>query len=491
MVTSVAPASRPRPEQPQQPATPPSPVGSPVPAWVTRKRVIIAAVALVLVAALAWYFLHSKQAGATSYRFGAVERGDVQQTVSSTGALSAVKTVQVGTQVSGKVVAEYADFNDHVTQGQLLARIDPTLQEQAVTDAQAQLAKAQAQLAQARDEYNRNQPLFQEKFISASEFGTVKVNLSVAEAQVRSAQVTLDRAKQNLAYTNIYAPINGVVVERNVDVGQTVAASLSAPQLFLIAQDLSQMQILASVDESDISSIKEGQEVKFTVQSYPGRTFTGSVQQVRLQSKTTDNVVSYIAVVTLQNPNGQLLPGMTATVEFVTGSAKNVLTVPNAALRFRPTPEELAASGLPDSAGTITRGGRPGGAGGSTGAARRPQGGGGAAGGPGGQGGFGGGGFGGGQGGAGGPGGPGGANRTRTRTGGPGIIWTVDAAGKLKPIRVRSGLSDGQRTQVMSQDASVKEGLKVIVGSSLATQGAAPSSQSPLTPQRGGGPRGF
>lgn len=483
MVTSVAPASRPRADQPSPASPPPQPVGSPAPQWLTRKRVIVAAVALVVIAALAWYFLHSQSGGATSYRFGAVERGSVQQTVSSTGALSAVKTVQVGTQVSGKVVAEYADFNDHVTQGQLLARIDPTLQEQAVTDAQAQLAKAQAQLAQARDEYNRNQPLYQEKFISASEFSTVQVNLSVAQAQVRSAQVTLDRAKQNLAYTNIYAPINGVVVERNVDVGQTVAASLSAPQLFLIAQDLSQMQILASVDESDISSIKEGQEAKFTVQSYPGRSFTGNVQQVRLQSKTTDNVVSYTVVVSVQNPNGVLLPGMTATVEFVTGSADNVLTVPNAALRFKPSADELKASGLPDTAGTITFGRRPGGAGGagaSTGAARSAQGG---------QGGFGGGqgGFGGGQGR---PGGQGGANRARTRTGGPGIIWTVDAAGKLRPIRVRSGLSDGQRTQISSQDPSVKEGLKVIIGSSLASQAGNAPSTSPLTPQRGG-PRGF
>jgi len=481
MVTSAVPASRPRAEQPQPASPPPKPAGSPIPGWANRSRILIAVAVIVVLAALAWYFLHGKSAGATSYRFGAVTRGDVQQTVSSTGALSAVKTVQVGTQVSGKVVAEYADFNDHVAQGQLLARIDPTLQEQAVTDAQAQLAKAQAQLAQARDEYNRNLPLFQEKFISASEFGTVQVNLSVAQAQVKSAQVTLDRARQNLSYTNIYAPINGVVVERNVDVGQTVAASLSAPQLFLIAQDLSQMQILASVDESDISSIKEGQEVKFTVQSYPGRTFTGSVQQVRLQSKTTDNVVSYTAVVTVQNPNGVLLPGMTATVEFVTGSAKDVLTVPNAALRFRPTAEELAASGLPENAGQDTTRRRPGaaGAGGSTGAARRTAG---AQGGQGGQGGFGGG-F-GGQGGAGGQG-----ARPRTRTGGPGTLWTVDAKGKLEPIRVRTGLSDGQRTQISSQNADVKEGMQVIVGSSLASQGTSGPSTSPLTPQRGG--RGF
>ena len=476
MVTSVAPASRPRADQPQPPS-PPSPQGSPIKSWATRPRVLVAAAVVVVLAAVAWYFLHNKSAGETSYRFGAVERGDVQQTVSSTGALSAVKTVQVGTQVSGKVVALYVDFNDRVTQGQLLARIDPTLQQQTVTDAQAGLARAQAQLAQARDEYNRNLPLFQEKFISASEFGTVQVNLSVAQAQVKSAQVTLERAKQNLSYTNIYAPINGVVVERNVDVGQTVAASFSAPQLFLIAQDLSQMQIIAAVDESDISSIKKGQEVKFTVQSYPNRTFTGAVDQVRLQSKTTDNVVSYSVVVAVQNPDGQLLPGMTATVEFVTGSAKDVLTVPNAALRFRPTEEELALAGLPANAGQDTSRRRPG-AGGSTGAARRPQGGG-----QGGQGAFG--------GGAGGQGGgQGGQARQRPRSGGFGTIWTENAAGKLEPVRVRTGLSDGQRTQVMSQNPALKEGMKVIIGSSLGGSSQDAPTRSPLTPQRGG-PRGF
>jgi HlyD family secretion protein len=442
-----------------------------------RKRILIAAVVVVVLAALGVFAFRSRSSDETAYRFGTVARGDVQQVVSSTGALSAVKTVQVGTQVSGKVVAIFADFNDRVTQGQLLARIDPTLQQQAVTDAQAQLAKAQAQLAQARDEYNRNVPLAKDKFISASEFGTVQVNLSVAQAGVKSAQVTLQRAQQNLSYTNIYAPINGVVVERNVDVGQTVAASLSAPQIFLIAQDLSQMQILASVDESDISSIKQGQEVKFTVQSYPGRTFTGSVEQVRLQSKTTDNVVSYTAVVTVQNPDGQLLPGMTATVEFVTGSAKNVLTVPNAALRFKPTAEELAASGLPATAGNDSgrRRGGAAGAGGSTGAAARPQGGGGAQGG----GGFGG--FGGGQGGGARP------QRVRTPGSGPGTLWTMDAANKLKPIRVRTGLSDGQHTQVSSQ--TLEPGTKVIVGSSLASQAGSGAASNPLTPQRGG--RGF
>ncbi|MDB4883224.1 MAG: putative macrolide-specific efflux protein, partial [Gemmatimonadetes bacterium] len=267
---------------------------------------------LLAVLLIGWIVASRRGNGDITYRFATVERGNVQQTVSATGTLSAVKTVQVGTQVSGKVDAEFADFNDQVKKGQLLARIDPTLQQQAVRDAEAQLARAQAQLIQARAEYNRNAELARDKFISASEFGTIQVNLSVAQAGVRSAEVTLDRAKQNLSYTNIYAPIDGVVVERNVDVGQTVAASLSAPQLYLIAQDLKQMQILAAVDESDIGSIKAGQAVQFTVQAFPNRTFNGMVEELRLQSKLQDNVVSYTFLVRIDNCNMQLLPGMSA-----------------------------------------------------------------------------------------------------------------------------------------------------------------------------------
>src|ERR1019366_7353364 len=227
-----------------------------------------------------------------------------------------------------------------------MARIGPTLQQQAVTDAQAQLVKAQAQYAQSKAEYDRNQPLFAQQFISASEFSLVDVALSNALAGQKSAQVTADKAKQNLSYPNFSAPINGVVVERDVDVGQTVAASLSAPQLFLIAQDLAQMQILAAVDESDISAIKDSQTVHFTVETYPGRTFAGQVGQVRLQSKLTDNVVNYTVVVSLDNADGSLLPGMTATVDFITGSATNVLTVPNLALRYKPTAAQHAAAGI-------------------------------------------------------------------------------------------------------------------------------------------------
>ncbi|HET7186656.1 MAG TPA: efflux RND transporter periplasmic adaptor subunit [Gemmatimonadaceae bacterium] len=440
-----------------------------------RKRLLIAVAALVALMAILGFVLRSRRSGDTTYRTGKVEQGNIEQTVSATGQLSAVKTVQVGTQVSGLLAGIFADFNDRVTKGQLLARIDPTLQEQAVRDAQAQLERAQAQLRQAQQEYNRNAPLARDKFISASEFGTVQVNLSVAQAAVKSAQVTLDRARQNLSYTNIYAPISGVVVERNVDVGQTVAASLSAPTLFLIAQDLSQMQILASVDESDISSIKEGQPVKFTVQSYAGRTFTGNVQQVRLQSKTTDNVVSYTAVVTLANPDGKLLPGMTATVEFVTGAASNVLTVPNAALRFKPSADELEASGLPANAGIDTTR-RQRGAGGAGGASTAT--GGGAQ-------------FGGGA--AGGGAGAQGANRTRRAgagVGGFGTIWTLASDKTLKPVRVRTGLADTQRTQVTPLGgATLQPGTDAVVGTTT-TGAATATSTNPLTPTRQGGPGG-
>ena len=307
-----------------------------------RSRIILIAVGVLLLAAATWLFTGTRKEDASTYRLATVERGDLEATVSSTGTLSAVTTVQVGTQVSGKIVAIHADFNDRVKQGQLIAQIDPVLLQQTVRDAQAGLERSQAELEQTQREYERNKQLFERKVLTEIDFNTAKYAYDVAQANVKSAQVTLERARQNLAYANIYAPIDGVVVERDVDVGQTVAASLSAPQLFLIANDLSQMQILAAVDESDIGAIHEGQSARFTVQAYPNETFTGSVKQVRLQSKTTENVVNYTVVVSVSNPNAKLLPGMTATIDFLTGSAKDVLLVPNAALRFRPT-EEMRA----------------------------------------------------------------------------------------------------------------------------------------------------
>jgi HlyD family secretion protein len=420
-----------------------------------NKIKVTAATAMVaLFGGTAWLYKRADGKELPQYRTAAVTRASIKSTVSATGALSAVRTVQVGTQVSGQLAQIFVDFNDHVKKGQLLARIDPTLQQQAVEDAQAQLERAQATLTQAQDDYNRNKQLLDAKVITAQEFSTVQSNFSVQQATVKSAHIALDRAKQNLAYTSIYAPIDGVIVERDVDVGQTVAASLSAPQLFIIANDLSEMQILASVDESDIGVIKEGQPVQFTVQSYPGQTFTGSVEQVRLQSKTQDNVVNYTVVVGVKNDTQKLLPGMTATVTFETGSADNALSVPNAALRVKPTEAMLAtaqnsATRQASGSGARSGGGQQRGAGqGSTAFA---------------------------------------------------TLWTLGADGKtVKPIRVRTGLTDGQRTAITARDSTLTEGTQVIIGVASDAATATPASNAqtsnPFQPQRGAatrGPRGF
>jgi HlyD family secretion protein len=461
-----------------------------------RTRFAVGAVVLAVGAGALWIYRNAEAHEAPAYRFATVTRGDLESTVSATGALSAVTTVQVGTQVSGQVAQIYVDFNDRVRKGQLLARIDPTLQQQAVLDAQAGLIRAQADLERSKAEYERNKTLFDQKVLTATEFNTAQYNYTVAQASVKSAQVALDRARKNLSYTEIHAPIDGVVVERNVDVGQTVAASLSAPQLFLIANNLSQMQILASVDESDIGLIHEGQDVRFTVQAYPSQNFTGKVRQVRLQSATTENVVNYTVVVSVENPKGTLLPGMTATVEFLTGSAKDALIVPNAALRFRPTPEMMAEAGVSatgmgaprtaaDSAAFAAR--RD-----SLRAARAARAASGAAGG--GQA---------GAGQAGGGQGPAGGNRagggatgaTRSTSsgsrGGFAQLWYVDSTmGKPAVMRVRTGISDGQNTQVLGPN--VKEGMQVIIGTATTTAATTPTT-SPFQQQRRGpgGPGGF
>jgi HlyD family secretion protein len=424
-------------------------------AHMSKIKITAIATAVILLGGTTWFYKRADGKEAPAYKTAAITRASLKSTVSATGSLQAVRTVQVGTQVSGQVAHIYVDFNDHVKKGQLLARIDPTLQEQAVQDAQAQVERAQATLTQAQADYDRNKQLLDAKVITPSEFDAVQSNFSVQQATVKSANIALDRARQNLAYTSIYAPIDGVIVERNVDVGQTVAASLSAPQLFLIANDLSAMQILASVDESDIGLIKDGQPVQFTVQSYSNQTFSGTVQQVRLQSTTQDNVVNYTVVIAVKNETGKLLPGMTATVQFQTGSADNVLAVPNAALRIKPTADMLAAAGLGTQTSTPRDStGRP--ASGTT----RPAG--------------------------------------QTRSGAPrsssgGTLWTIDSTGKVKPVRVRTGLTDGQKTEV--QSTTLTEGTKVIVSvgaeSTAATTSAA-TTANPFQPQRPGGPgRGF
>jgi HlyD family secretion protein len=319
-----------------------------------KKRIWIPSVLLAFTVAATWLSRRAEGGDAPAYRLATVERGNIEATVSATGTLSAGTTVQVGTQASGQISAISADFNDHVKKGQLIARIDPTLQQQAVRDAEASLERSRAALTKAEQDYTREKDLYGREMVSQSEYQDTEFAYNAAQADAKSAQIALDKARKNLAYTSIYAPIDGVIIERNVDVGQTVASSLQAPQLFLIANDLSRMQILAAVDESDIGQIHVGQQARFTVQAYPDVQFTGTVRQVRLQSQTVENVVNYTVVIDVLNPDGKLLPGMTATVAFIIGSATGVFTVPNAALRFRPGKNSGSAVWQADGKGTLT-----------------------------------------------------------------------------------------------------------------------------------------
>jgi len=307
-----------------------------------KKIVIIAG--LLLCAAAVWFFsTNSENGGHGGFEFVSVERGGIENVVSSTGTIEAVNTVEVGTQVSGIIEHIYVDFNSRVTRNQILAVLDTLTLASRVREEEANVIKNQAYYEQAMSEYNRNKPLFQKGFISEKEFVPIKTDLEVKRASVQMAQVSLERAKINLQYAEIRSPIDGVIIDRSVDPGQTVAASFQTPTLFIVAEDLSKMQILADVDESDIGQIEVGQEVRFTVQSYMDEVFYGNVKQIRLQPETISNVVNYTVVIDASNENGMLLPGMTATIDFIVESVENVLLIPNTALRFEPTEEMILA----------------------------------------------------------------------------------------------------------------------------------------------------
>jgi len=450
-----------------------------------KTLLMVAATGVILAVGVGLTLRHHRDT--THYRLVPITRGDVVATVTATGTLSPVTTVQVGTQVSGQIAQLYADFNDHVRRGQLLALLDTTLLAEEVTQARAQLLSAQADLAQKQYLLAQADTLHRRGLMAETDYRTALFNEQSSEASDMSAQANLQRAEQNLAYTVIRSPIDGIVIERDVNVGQTVASSLQAPQLFLIAQDLSNMQILASVDESDIGNVKDGQNATFTVEAYPNRRFNGTVRQVRLQNTTTQNVVNYTVVVGVQNQDGALKPGMTATVDFETARADSVLTIANAALRFK-APQELIAEAI--AAGTLdtTRHRRPGAdsAGGQAagagafqapGGTRGGQGAGGAQAFGGGPGGFGGGpgGFGGGQ--------AGGRSFSSTR-GGFARLWYLNDQGEPAVTGVRIGITDGQKTEI--EGRNIKEGMQVIAGILAAGENAAATSTNPFQSQQQG-----
>jgi HlyD family secretion protein len=313
-----------------------------------------ALVALALLAGWAWH-RHSAAAAEGGYRTEPVQRGDIRVAISSTGSLSAISTVTVGSQISGQVTEVLVDFNSRVKKGDVLARIDPSTYEAQLEQGNAQIASAHASLRQAQAtlrnaelDYRRKADLGRQQLVSKSDVDLARAALDQARAQVNSAQAQINQQTASLKNTQvnidravIRSPVDGVVLTRSIEPGQTVAASLQAPELFTIAEDLSKMKIELAVDESDIGQVKEGQEVSFTADAFPDRKFKGVVEQVRLAATTTNNVVTYPVVVTVDNGDGTLLPGLTVNAEIEVSKREGVLKVANAALRYKPADADI------------------------------------------------------------------------------------------------------------------------------------------------------
>lgn len=387
---------------------------------------------LAVVAGLAWALSGEEAAG---WRTVELAKGPVVQVVSATGVLEATTRVDIGTQVSGILAEVLVDFNDVVFAGQILARIDPALLEADVAAASARLAETEAARARLAVERDRAVALHNDGVAADTERDQAQTAWLVADAQVRAARVALDRARRNLSYATIASPIDGTVIKRSIEPGQTVSASLSAPTLFVLAGDLTQMQILARVDESDIGQVKPGQRANFTVPAWPDREFEGTVRQVRLESVIDQNVVTYAVVVDATNPDHGLLPGMTATVEFVVAEVSEALCAPNAALRFRPE-AGVSVSGLPEEP-TVDP--------------TAPKGE-----------------------------GSGGKRSKKPRSGG---TLYVEAPGGVRGFRVETGLRSAVCTEV--KGAGLEPGMKLVVGVERSTGSGTASPFAPRAAQRG------
>jgi HlyD family secretion protein len=404
------------------------------------------------------------------YRVEKVDRGNITMTVTATGTLSAVTTVLVGSQVSGVISRIYADFNSPVKKGQLLAELDPTPFEAQVEQRRADVTKAQVEAANAKITLERQARLLKAGLAAQADYDSAKAQYDSMRAQVQQATAALSQALTNLKYTKILSPIDGVVVDRQYDVGQTVAASFQAPTLFSIAQDLTKMQVQADVDQSDIGRVQVGQLARFTVDAYPDEEFRGRIAQIRLNATVSQNVVTYPVIIEVPNPDKKLRPKMTANVTIDVAVVRDVLRIPNSALRFKPDTGTTPAA-------TSTAGGQRAAGGGAT----APS----AAAGGGGERGMAGLGRGRGMGGAAGM-MPPGQVPVRRQT-----IYLLDANKKLKPVQIRTGISDGHYTQVA--DGDVHPGDNVVVGlvTSKVDSAAPPgSNRGPMGAPSGGGRRG-
>lgn len=417
------------------------------------KRMLVSLIAILIVGAGVSAYYATRTVKTPEVSTIAITRGDIVDAVVSTGTLQAVTTVQVGSQVSGTVAWLGADFNSEVRKGQVIARLDPSLLEAQLRQSRAGLGRAQAdeerarvQLADAQQKFGRASQLADKQIIARSDLDAAKLAVDSAEADLKAVRATLVQAEAtlyqnevNLAHATITAPVDGTVIARNVDVGQTVAASLQSPTLFEIAADLTRMQVKASVDEADMGRVSAGQTATFTVDAYPTETFRGTVTQVRLQPTVSQNVTTYSSIVNVANPELKLKPGMTASIRIQVASRSGVLRVGNAALRFKPTAEILAALRQPAAAKAPAAGKVPLAAKLPTAGAR---------------------------------------------------LWTY-AEGTLTAVSVRTGITDGTSTELV--EAPLEEGAHVVtdvtVGSS--STGTTRKTTSPLTGGRspvGGGP---
>jgi len=407
------------------------------------KRILLIAPIFVLIVAVVLFVTITNKKSDAKFATADVQRGDIVINVTATGSLEAVTTVQVGSQISGTIEALYADFNDLVRKGQILAQLDPTFLKAQVAQAQADLEKAQASADLSKSEYDRALSLYERNMISESDRDAALTNYQLAAAEVKSAQANLDRSKTNLTYATILSPIDGVVISRNVDVGQTVAASLQAPTLYTIAQDLTKMEVKTSVDEADIGKIQEGQKAVFTVDAYPERIFEGRVKQIRLLPEVVQNVVSYDVILEVSNPEMLLKPGMTANVTVEIERADDVLKVPATALRFHPNiAGNGASSGESDAMAAVSKPSSL-----ELDSAQR-------------------------------------AGYSAKKKSNTPRLWVLDRQGNLRPVAVQVGISDGLFTEVISAD--LKEGEQVVVGQENGVSSSNSQQVNPFMPRFGG-----
>jgi len=441
---------------------------------ISKNKIAIVVLLLAGVGILAAFMLRSKTP--VQYYTARVEKGEIKQVVEATGTINAVITVQVGSQVSGTILRLYVDFNSHVKKGQLIAEIEPALFQGALAQAKADLenakanlsvaeantAKAKANAVQTKADFARGQGLAAQGVISPQALDLAKANADSADAQVAGAlaqelqahaqvlqkQAAVQVAQTNLDYTMIHAPIDGTVVARNVDVGQTVAASLQAPTLFTIAQDLTKMQVYAKTDESDVGQIRTGQQVVFKVDAYPRDSFTGTVSQVRMNSTVVQNVVTYDTIVDFNNPDLKLFPGMTAYVTIPVATAANAVKVPNGSLRYKPDiPADEVRTlyqkyGIADS-GTGAQA-KNGGAGRDAGAKASAQ-----------------------------VENPGGRSETQ-------VVWKLLPDKSLEPVKIKTGITDHTFTELVQEvNGNLKDGDELITG---LAQGRSSGSNAPRGP---------